>query len=67
MVVDASGKPVGFWRGALREIVGKFLSGIAFYVGYVWIAFDRDKQGWHDKIAETYVVRRNITPSRQVF
>jgi uncharacterized RDD family membrane protein YckC len=64
MVVDDSGKAVGFWRGALREIVGKFLSGIALYVGYVWIAFDRNKQGWHDKIAETYVIRRNATPRR---
>jgi len=64
MVVDDSGKAVGFWRGALREIIGKFVSGILLYLGYLWIAFDPNKQGWHDKVARTYVVRQNATPSR---
>jgi uncharacterized RDD family membrane protein YckC len=64
MVVDDSGKAVGFWRGALREIIGKFVSGIVLYLGYLWIAFDPNKQGWHDKVARTYVVRQSATPRR---
>jgi uncharacterized RDD family membrane protein YckC len=24
-------------------------------VGVLWVAFDREKHGWHDKIAHTYV------------
>jgi uncharacterized RDD family membrane protein YckC len=26
-------------------------------LGLLWVAFDRRKQGWHDKIANTVVVR----------
>ena len=41
----------------LREIVGKFVSAIAFFLGFLWIGWDGRKQGWHDKIAGTHVVR----------
>jgi uncharacterized RDD family membrane protein YckC len=27
------------------------------YAGVIWAAFDARKQGWHDKIAGTYVVK----------
>ena len=27
-------------------------------IGYVRVAFDKDKQGWRDKIASTYAVRK---------
>ncbi len=57
-VVDELGERISFWRGALREIIGKFVSGIVILLGYIWVAFDHRKQGWHDKIAGTYVVRR---------
>jgi len=26
-------------------------------IGVIWIAFDKRKQGWHDKIAKTVVIR----------
>jgi uncharacterized RDD family membrane protein YckC len=26
-------------------------------LGFLWIVFDEDRQGWHDKIAGTLVVR----------
>lgn len=48
----------GFWRMVLREIVGKFVSGLFFGVGYLWAIWDKDSQAWHDKIAGTVVVRR---------
>lgn len=57
-VVNQAGEEVSFWRGALRETIGKFVSAIFFFLGYIWVALDRDKQGWHDKIAGTYVIRR---------
>ncbi len=28
-------------------------------LGFIWIAFDSKRQGWHDKIAGTYVVRKD--------
>jgi len=27
------------------------------FIGVIWAAFDANKQGWHDKIAGTYVIR----------
>jgi uncharacterized RDD family membrane protein YckC len=41
----------------VREIVGKTISGAVFLLGYLWILFDRERQGWHDKLANTYVVQ----------
>ncbi len=35
-----------------------FLSGLILGLGYLWVAFDKRKQGWHDKLAGTVVVRR---------
>ncbi len=56
-VVREDGTPPGFGRALLRQTLGYWLSGAVFYLGFIWIAFDDHKQGWHDKIAQTYVVR----------
>jgi len=43
--------------------MGRYLiSKLALYLGFIWIAFDRRKQGWHDKIAGTVVVRGEKMP-----
>jgi len=42
---------------ALIRYVGLFISFVCFAIGVIWVAFDAEKQGWHDKIAGTYVVR----------
>lgn len=34
-----------------------FISTIPLCLGFLWITFDRKKQGWHDKLAGTVVVR----------
>ena len=40
-----------------------FISGIPLFLGFIWVAFDDRKQGWHDKIAGTVVVRpKNRNP-----
>ena len=36
---------------------GYFLSTIFFCIGFLWIGIDKRKQGWHDKIANTVVIR----------
>ena len=33
------------------------LSMIVVYLGYLWIGWDEKKQGWHDHIASTHVIR----------
>lgn len=57
-VHKTSGEPAGFGTMLVREIVGKFLSGLVFSLGYIWIIFDREHQGWHDKIAGTLVLKK---------
>jgi uncharacterized RDD family membrane protein YckC len=56
-VVDATtGTPIGFVRAGLRY-VGYVISLVVCSVGLIWAAFDPRKQGWHDHIARTVVVR----------
>ena len=57
-VVNAAGRPPGIGRALLREVIGKWLSGTVFYLGYLSVAGDPCKQGWHDKIAGTTVQRQ---------
>ena len=47
--------PIGYVRGFLRGI-GMIISGLVIGLGFLWILIDENKQGWHDKIAGTYVV-----------
>ena len=55
-IVDAaSGQPPSLLRLVLR-FVGCFVSAFPLYLGFLWIAVDRRKQGWHDKIARTVVI-----------
>jgi uncharacterized RDD family membrane protein YckC len=56
-VVDARGEKPELGTAALREILGKFISSAVFCLGYLWIAIDKEKRGWHDSIAGTHVVR----------
>lgn len=56
-VVDADGNQPGLARAAVRESFGKLCSGLVFYLGFLWVAWDASKQGWHDKLARTYVLR----------
>lgn len=56
-VVNAQGNRPGLGDAALREIVGKLISTIVVCVGFLWIAWGRNKQGWHDLVASTYVVK----------
>ncbi|MDY6853759.1 MAG: RDD family protein [Thermodesulfobacteriota bacterium] len=55
-VVQKNGDPLNYSTSFLRW-VGYVLSSIALYIGFFWIAFDKNKQGWHDKIANTCVIK----------
>lgn len=51
---ETRGKLQG-WQLVIRYL-GYFISAIALGLGFVWIAVDDKKQGWHDKLANTVVV-----------
>jgi uncharacterized RDD family membrane protein YckC len=55
-VVDASGNTPSVLRVALR-LLGQAVALAPAALGWIWLAFDREKRGWHDHIARTYVVR----------
>jgi uncharacterized RDD family membrane protein YckC len=55
-IVDAAtGQPPTLLRLVVRY-AGYVVSAFPFYLGFLWIAVDRRKQGWHDKIARTIVI-----------
>ena len=47
--------PIRYGKGFIRWI-GMNISGLVIGLGYFWILIDENKQGWHDKMADTYVV-----------
>jgi uncharacterized RDD family membrane protein YckC len=57
-IVDArtGGKP-STSQYVIRYL-GYFVSMFGLFLGYLWVGFDPRKQGWHDKMANTVVVRR---------
>lgn len=57
-VVKADGGRCSFWRALGRELA-KFLSAIILFVGFLMIAFRKDKRGLHDLIAGTVVIKKS--------
>ena len=56
-VVDANtGKSLTLGQ-SLWRYVGYILATIPLGFGLIWVAFDSKKQGWHDKLANTVVIR----------
>lgn len=49
---------IGLGHMFIRETIGKFLSGLVFSLGYIWILIDKDNQAWHDKFVNSIVVDR---------
>ena len=57
--------PIGYLGGFVRYI-GMCISGAIFYLGFLWILVNKNKQGWHDIISDTYVVK-DILPNKADF
>lgn len=49
---------------SVGQYIGRYfayiVSTIPFCLGFIWVAFDSKKQGWHDKLAGTVVIRPKI-------
>ena len=57
-VVDSQGNTPGIMRAILREVLGKLVSTVVIFLGFLWVIWDRRKRAWHDHIAGTFVVRK---------
>jgi uncharacterized RDD family membrane protein YckC len=56
-IVRVDGQPIGFGAAFVRYI-GYIVSWIILGIGYLMIAFRRDKRGLHDLMADTVVIKR---------
>lgn len=55
-VVKVSGEPIDF-ATVLVRYVGYYINSFAIGIGWLWALFNDKRQGWHDLLAGTYVVR----------
>jgi uncharacterized RDD family membrane protein YckC len=56
-----TGGPIGYGRAFIRWI-GRIISAIVFFIGYLWMLWDRESQCWHDKLAGDVVVPVSAYP-----
>ncbi len=58
-VINEDGTPLDYRKAFLRWL-GYFLCDLTFNIGYLWAAFDARKQGLHDKVCKTLVIRTDV-------
>jgi uncharacterized RDD family membrane protein YckC len=56
-IVDATTGRTPSFGQLVGRYLGYFLSAIPFCLGFIWVGFDPRRQGWHDKLAGTVVIR----------
>ena len=54
-VTDEKGNRLDIKRSIIRNLC-KLISFHCFALGFIWIGFSQQKQGWHDLLAKTFVV-----------
>jgi uncharacterized RDD family membrane protein YckC len=57
-VISMDGSPCNFKQAAIRTS-SYLLSSALAGLGFLWICWDDNDQGWHDKLAHTLVLDRN--------
>jgi uncharacterized RDD family membrane protein YckC len=55
-LVKTDGSPVTWGTAIIRGLMF-IVSFIPLALGLIWAGFNREKQGWHDKVAGTWVIR----------
>jgi uncharacterized RDD family membrane protein YckC len=61
-VIDqTTGGSIGYGRAAIRWLM-RIVSTIPCLLGYFWMLWDKEKQTWHDKVAQSYVVPTSAYP-----
>lgn len=48
---------LSFWRAGFRGSIGYWISGVIFFLGYLWAIWDSESEAWHDKLFDTWVVK----------
>lgn len=56
-VLDAeTGEHLSYGKAVIRYL-GYIPATVVLFLGLIWVAFDKKKQGWHDKMAGSVVVK----------
>lgn len=55
-VVTKDGEKLSLFTAIYRETIGKYLSSIVLYIGYLLIGIDKEKRGIHDILCDTRVI-----------
>ena len=55
-VVDAQTFEKPIFSSALNRAIFRVISEMLFYLGFIWAFYSKNRQGWHDKTAQTLVV-----------
>ena len=63
-IVDARSGGAPSLLQLIVRYLGYFVSIFPFFLGLIWVGIDRRKQGFHDKLARTVVIRRKSEPVR---
>jgi len=58
VIVDATSGKVPSGGQMIGRYLGYFIALFPFGLGILWVGLDKRKQGWHDKLAGTVVVRK---------
>ena len=59
-IVDSiSGEKPTLIQSCIRYL-GYYISLLPLGLGFLWVAWDKKKQGWHDKMAGTIVIKSSI-------
>ncbi len=61
-VVKTNGDQPGFGSGFVR-VIGYILASIPLMLGFLGVITNDKKQGWHDKMANTIVIKTQSTPT----
>jgi uncharacterized RDD family membrane protein YckC len=56
-IVKLNGARLTAWDAILRNVIGYTISAFFLLLGYLWILVDGRRQGWHDKLASTVVIK----------
>jgi uncharacterized RDD family membrane protein YckC len=54
-VVGAEQRPIAYRQAAIRWLATVGFAPIG--IGLLWILWQREKRGWHDFVARTWVIR----------
>ena len=55
-VIKVNGQPLQGMDAVIRYI-GYYINSFFLMIGWIWAIFDENRQGWHDKLSGTYVIK----------